>query len=95
MFKSILESPSLGSGTGESLNDQARFGLAKRCIAERKRVANSATGTSNGNSTAASAVDYEETVVLAFGASTAAGASNVNIVRRPKQNRRLWKVAGP
>jgi hypothetical protein len=80
-FKEILESPLLGADGGGRLSDQTRFSLAKKCVNERKKL-----------SAAAGDADFEETVVLAFGGAT--GASNVNIVRRPKQNRKLWKVSG-
>lgn len=83
MFKSVLESSNLGSGEGGPLSDQTRFNLAKKCIAERKKAA----------AAAAPGVEFEETVVLAFGGAPA-GASNVSIVRKPKQNRKLWKVNG-
>ena len=82
-FKAILESPSLRTEEGESLSDQTRFGLAKKCILERKKLQ---AGKENAGS-------EEETVVLAFGGS-APGASNVQIVRKPRQNRKLWKVNG-
>ncbi|KAK9897804.1 hypothetical protein P389DRAFT_169819 [Cystobasidium minutum MCA 4210] len=83
MFKSVLESSSLGSTDGGTLSDQTRFNLAKKCIAERKKAAASA----------APGADFEETVVLAFGGAPA-GASNVSIVRKAKQSRKLWKVNG-
>lgn len=83
LFKSVLESHSLGSGEGNNLSDQTRFNLAKKCIAERKKAA----------AVAAPGTDFEETVVLAFGGASA-GASNVSVVRKPKQNRKLWKVNG-
>jgi len=103
LFKAVLESPRLGVGAGDALSDQTRFGLAKKCVAERKKslaaqnrqVAGAATANGVGSATAPAAApgsqDYEETVVLAFGANTS-GGSNVNIVRKPKQNRKLWKV---
>lgn len=83
LFKSVLESSNLGSGEGSNLSDQTRFNLAKKCIAERKKAA----------ALAAPGTDFEETVVLAFGGASA-GASNVSIVRKAKQTRKLWKVNG-
>jgi hypothetical protein len=54
LFKSVLESPNLGSGEGNTLSDQTRFNLAKKCIAERKKAA----------ALAAPGAEFEETVVL-------------------------------
>lgn len=90
LFKTVLESPRLGAGVGNALSDQTRFGLAKKCVAERKKLM-AAQQQRNGTPAVSSGQDHEETVVLAFGASTS-GGSNVNIVRKPKQNRKLWKV---
>lgn len=81
LFKAVLESPSLSSEEGTSLSDQTRFGLAKKCILERKKLQAGKESQSN----------EEETVVLAFGGG---GAGNVQVVRKPKQNRKLWKVNG-
>ena len=83
LFKAVLESSNLGAGEGGGLSDQTRFNLAKKCIAERKKAA----------AAAAPGAEFEETVVLAFGGASA-GASNVSIVRKPKQTRKLWKVNG-
>ena len=83
LFKKVLESPALGEGEGDSLSDQTRFGLAKKCVSERKKLSAGSSGQQ----------EFEETVVLAFGGGTG-GASNVNIVRKPKQIRKLWKASG-
>lgn len=70
------------------MTDQARFGLAKQIIATRKKMAASIESRSG-------AQDAEESVVLAFGgAGGASGGTNVSIVKKPKQSRKLWKVGG-
>ena len=101
MFKAVLESPSLGTSgesgatSGAGLSDQTRFGLAKKCILERKKIQAAASrgaaspGSGTGAQDAAPQVD-EESVVLAFGSGS--GSSNVQVVKKAKAGRKLWKV---
>jgi len=73
-FKNVIESSDLPVPT-----DKERFDFAKRCIADRRKAA-----------AALGATDFEESVVLAFGAGS---GGSVQVIRKPRR-RQLWKVEG-